>query len=369
MSIRKKEAILRIMGSIWLIVALAVLSFMTAHIKPASAAPTSINLSYAWFQPPIGSNADAIKWWVSEVEKRTQGAVTIKVYWGGTLAKTGEIPEAVRKGTADIGDTVWGTAFPEQFGLYSIVDWPIPFQRKNLACWVAIEKLAKEFPEFGQMDAASNVRRLTYYGVDNIHVACRKPISKIEDFKGLKIRCSGGNHSTLLEAVGSTTSYVPMAQAYDLLQKGVADGSTSGVFWMRWFKLAEIAKNLTRISMGGSPSTGAMINLDVWNKLPQSVQRVLLDLREEYPLYVAKLQQEEAKVCYKYLEEMKVKIVDLPASDIETWKNLPSVKNLSEDWMKHMLKHTKVSESRLREMLKRYTELYTEYSKQYPLEW
>ena len=112
-----------------------------------------------------------------------------------------------------------------------------------------------------------------------------------------------------------------------------------------------------------------MINLDVWNKLPQNVQRVFLELREEYPLFVAKLQQEEAKVCYKYLEEMKVKIIDLPAADIETWKNLPAVKNLSEDWIKHMVKQTKVSEPRLREMLLRYTGLYTEFSKQYPIEW
>jgi TRAP-type C4-dicarboxylate transport system substrate-binding protein len=109
------------MGAFWLIIGLTVFFSVVADIKPALAAPAPINLSYAWFQPPIGSNADAIKWWVSEVEKRTQGAVTIKVYWAGTLAKTGEIPEAVRKGTADIGDTVWGTAFPEQFGLYSIV--------------------------------------------------------------------------------------------------------------------------------------------------------------------------------------------------------------------------------------------------------
>jgi TRAP-type C4-dicarboxylate transport system substrate-binding protein len=319
--------------------------------------------------PPIGSNADAIKWWVSEVEKRTKGAVTIKVYWGGTLAKTMEIPEAVRTGTADMGDTIWGSAFLDKFGLYAIADWPIPFQRKTLAVWLAVEQLGKEFPEFGETDAACNVKRLTLYGPDTIHVVCRKPITRLEDFKGLKMRCSGAQHTTLLKSVGATPSYVPTMQAYDVIQKGVVDGSTSGVFWMRWYKLAEVAKYFTRIPLGGMPSCGAMINLDVWNKLPQSVQQVFNELREEYPFVAGKMGQEESKECYEYMEKMGVKIIDMPAADIETWKNLPEVKKLSEDWISHMVKHSKISESRLREMLKRHIALYEEYSKRYPMEW
>ena len=367
----KKRNALGEFGSILVIGVLAVLCLLGAYVPSVWASSSKpIELSYAWFQPPHTTDSRVIQWWADEVEKRTKGAVTIKVYWGGTLAGGREIAEAVRMGTADMGCTVWGAYHPQQFSLYLINDWPVPFQNKPLAAWKATEQLSKEFSnEFDGMLAANNVKRLTYFGLGNIHIIAKKSIAKLEDFKGVKLQCSGPLHTTLIKSAGAAPINIPAPTAYDALQKGVMDGTVSPVNFAHWFKFYEPCKYLTEVGLGGSPNAGTMINLDVWKKLSPDVQQIFLELREEYPEYSANLQAEDSKVAYKVMKENGVEVMKLPATDLESWKNLPPVKNLSQNWMGAMVKWTKLSEARLTEMLERYKELYSEYSERYPLEW
>lgn len=358
-------------GNIRIMMAVGILSLMWASLPPAWGSPSKpMELSYAWYQPANALDSRIIQWWADQVEKRTNGAITIKIYWGGTLAGAREIAEAVRTGTADMGCTVWSAYHPQQFSLYSINDWPIPFQKKPLAIWKATEQLSKEFSkEFDEMLTANNVRRLTYYGVGALHIISKKPISKLADFKGLKIRCSGPLHTTLLKAVDAAPINLPAHASYDALQKGVLDGSVASIDFVEWFKFYEPCKFFTKIGMGGSSNSGTMINLDVWKKLSPDVQKVFIDLREEYPDYAAKMQSKQAEEIYKTMEESGVKTIQLPSQEVEVWKNLPPVKGLRGAWLSNVSKWTGLPESRLKEMLKRYEELYAEFSVQYPLEW
>ena len=367
----KKTKLSAVIGNIWVIVALAVLcSLFMAAPSVWSSSSKPIELSYAWFQPPHTTDSQGIKWWADEVEKRTKGMVTIKIYWGGTLAGPREIAEAVRMGTADMGCTVWGAYHPQQFSLYLINDWPVPFQNKPLAFWMATEQLSREFSaEFDAMLEANNVKRLTYFGIGNTHIISKKPINSLADFQGLKIRCSGPLHTTLLKAVGAAPINIPVMAAYDALQKGVMDGSVSSIDFMYWFKLYEPCKYFTLVGMGGSPNAGTMINLDVWKKLSPDIQQVFMALREEYPKYAANAQAKDSEAAYKAMEENGVIVKKLPATELEAWKNLPLVKELPGNWMGAVSKWSKLPETKLKQMLTQYKKLYSDYSERYPLEW
>ena len=360
-----------VIGNTWVVAPLAVLCILLIAVPSVwSSSSKPMELSHAWFQPPHTTDSLIIKWWADEVGKRTKGMVTIKIYWGGTLAGPREIAEAVRMGTADMGCTVWGAYHPQQFSLYLINDWPVPFQKKPLAFWKTTEQLSKEFSEeFDAMLAANNVKRLTYFGIGNTHIISKKPIYSIADFKGLKIRCSGPLHTTLLKAVGAAPINIPVMAAYDALQKGVMDGSVSSIDFMYWFKLYEPCKYFTTVGMGGSPNTGTMINLDVWKKLSPDIQQVLRELREEFPEYAANTQAKDTAAAYKAMEENGVKIIELPAAELEAWKNMPAVKELPQKWMGAVSKWSKLPKTKLTEMLERYKKVYSDYSERFPLEW
>lgn len=342
--------------------------FLSAPFIFAETAPMKLSLAY--YGPPSGHDAEVTKWWAEEVKKRTNGAVEIKIYWGGALATAREIPEAVRIGTADIGHTVWAPYSPEKFPLSTLPDFPIPFITKPLATWLAREQVAKEFSEFDQEYARQNLKRLTYYGVGNMHVISRKPIRSLDDLKGTKIRASGKMHTGMLKAAGAVPVFIPAPAAIEALQKGVIDGTTCTITWAVAYKYHETpAKYLTQIGMGGDPGLGECMNLDVWKKLPDNIKKVLQDLREECPLVAEKLLYEETeKVGLKGLKEARVEMLQLPAADIERWKKLPEVVELEQQWFDFVLKAGGHPKERTKKMLDRFKGLVEEFGKRYPRE-
>jgi TRAP-type C4-dicarboxylate transport system substrate-binding protein len=257
------------------------------------------------------------------------------------------------------------------FELYLISDECLGFWDKPLAAWLAIEQLSEEFPEFDQMLTASNMKRLTYWGQGTFHIASNTPIRKLDDFEGVKVRCSGGM-TPVFEAV-ATAINLPGEEIYDSLQKGMIDASTASMQMMydSPFKIREVAKYLTLTYNWGNPSAGAMINLDAWNKLSPDVQQVFMELREEYPHVAAQMLHDATEETYTLagVEEMGVEIIELPAEDIERWKNLPAVKSIPENWVKRTAERRGLSEQRVQELLDRYIELCEEYGESHPLSW
>jgi TRAP-type C4-dicarboxylate transport system substrate-binding protein len=51
-----------------------------------------------------------------------------------------------------------------------------------------------------------------------------KPVSTLDDIKGLKIRMSGGPPTDMMKALGGVPMLIPMPDNYISLQKGVIDG-------------------------------------------------------------------------------------------------------------------------------------------------
>ena len=72
----------------------------------------------------------------------------------------------------------------------------------------------------------------------------KKPVAKLEDLKGMKIRCTGTTPkwSSIWEA---TPVAMPQTETYDALQKGVVDGVMSPLKTLKGWKLAEVIKSTT----------------------------------------------------------------------------------------------------------------------------
>jgi TRAP-type C4-dicarboxylate transport system substrate-binding protein len=81
-----------------------VVCLMTFLLMPIGAVAGSISLSYANFPPAPTFPCVQMERWKTEVEKRTNGAVSIKTYPGGTLLGAKEMMDGVIAGQADIGN-------------------------------------------------------------------------------------------------------------------------------------------------------------------------------------------------------------------------------------------------------------------------
>jgi len=64
-----------------------------------------ITLRYAEMAGPKGTRQDALKWWASEIEKRTKGMVKFQFFWSDALLKAADCLEG----------TPWKRFSDEQF--------------------------------------------------------------------------------------------------------------------------------------------------------------------------------------------------------------------------------------------------------------
>ena len=353
---------------------MAVVLFLSGFVAQSSGAEQKpIELKLATVAPPVGATGEELKWFASEVEKRTKGAIIIKIAWAGSLAGPKEMPEAVRTGAIDIAHLPWAAFTPSLVPLHTITEKCAGFRGgKPLALQLAGVQLHKEFPEFDTEYAANNMKRISYRGQGGMHIESKKPIRTLEDLKGLKIIATGPLNQQLLKAVGAVPVFMMIDQVADNLQKGVVDGDMQCAAVSVRFKIYEAIKYFNRFAepaLGQDAGFSNTINLDTWKKLPPDGQKVLLDLCEEYPFKYAEFDMADTQKAYKTIQDAGVQIIEVPASETQRWKSLIASQDIHEEWIKFAMKNTKVPEPRLRQILARYLELLDEMAKKYPQSW
>ena len=110
----------------------------------------------------------------------------------------------------------------------------------------------------------------------------KRPISKVEDLAGMKIRTGGGIAEEMARALGASAFVKPAPESYELLSSGVADGTFFPLELIISFKLGSVIKYATLFPGGFySSSFGFFMNEDKWNKLSKQDQDAIASVSGE----------------------------------------------------------------------------------------
>lgn len=251
-----------------LAVALALASCSGKAPLPADA----VVLSYASPYPPGHPFSRADSEWMAYVSKASGGRIVFRPYWAGALISNEQSMEEVRHGVADIGLITpiyaLGGAHSQraQAGFYGGV--------QSIDDQVTIYKcLAARFPELRrEMDG---LHVLAVQGGNFLGVITRsRPIEKLEDLRGLRLRAPAENLE-VLRALGADPVNMPMGEVYSALAKGVIDGLVAPADTLKSLHFAEVAPHYSslRVSRGAYPARA--ISQDRWEKLPADLRGVL----------------------------------------------------------------------------------------------
>ncbi len=105
----------------------------------------------------------------------------------------------------------------------------------------------------------------------------QRPITKLADLKGLKMRVYDGTGLAFGKATGVAARKMPFSEVYPAMKAGLLDSmytsSVSGVDAKSW----EVLKYFTRINILG-PVNMVNVNIDAWNKLSVEVQGQVLEV-------------------------------------------------------------------------------------------
>jgi TRAP-type C4-dicarboxylate transport system substrate-binding protein len=266
--------------------------------------------------------------WAKEIEKRTNGAVVVTMHYGGTLTPAPQVYDGVVKGISDIGMSVFAYT-RGKFPLLEVIDLPLG-ARSGWAATRLINDFNNQFKP-KELDEVK-VMYLHAHGPGILHT--KKPVSKLEDLKGMKIRCTG-MAAKIVGALGGAPVAMAMGETYDALSRGVVEGSMAPFEALQGWKWGEVVKFTTE-NYGSSYSTGffVVMNKGKWNALSPEIQKIIEKVNEEWIEKTGKAWDEIDKAGKDFVLKLGNKII--PLSQAEDWRWTKLVKPLLDEYVKNM---------------------------------
>jgi TRAP-type C4-dicarboxylate transport system substrate-binding protein len=291
---------------------LAVLVFLSSLAFHAWSA--EYNLRYSNFFPAPHKNAVLAGEWCKEIEKRTNGKVKFNYFPGATLTPAAQTYDSVEKGIADVGLSVLGYTMGK-FPLTEVTDLPLGSQSGYLATKMNNAYYQKFKPK--EFDG-TQVMFLSGHGPGLLQTA-KKPVSKLEDVKGLKIRGTGLS-AKIIQHLGGAPVGMPMTETYDSISKGVAEGVLCPFEAMKGWKLGEVC-NFTTLDYGSSYSTDffVVMNKAKWNALPADVKQIIQKINEEWIEKQGKVWDEIDREGRELMSQPGKKIIALSKEEDARW--------------------------------------------------
>jgi TRAP-type transport system periplasmic protein len=311
----------------WLLfVGLVVFLLLPAGSLPAQTKP--LELTYSHFMPATHGHAVLSQEWGKEIEKRTNGAVKVTLFPGATLTPAHQAYDGVVKGISDLAFVVLSYT-AGRFPLTEVIDMPLGY-RSGLQATRLINGYFQKFhpKEFDD----TQVMYLHAHGPGILH--SKKPVAKLEDLKGMKIRCTGTS-AKVVTHLGGTPVAIPMPEAYDSLQKGVTEGIMAPIEALKGWKFAEVIKSTT-LNYGSAYSIAfaVIMNKQKWAALPKEVQATIQKVNEEWIEKTGKAWDEFDKAGTEATKAKGNQIISLSKAEDERWAKL--VQPILNEYMQSM---------------------------------
>jgi TRAP-type C4-dicarboxylate transport system substrate-binding protein len=254
------------------VIALAVLLAWFVAV-PVAAQDKPIELRFSsWVGVGHGHHTGVLVPWAKMIEEKSGGRLKVTIYPGSILGKATDHLDLIKSGIADMGFVAAGYT-PGRFPLTSVVELPLLFKTSkggSLAVWSLYDKYLK--PEY----AGIKTLWIWVHAPGQFHMG-KKPVHKLEDLAGLKIRAATPLTVAMVKALGATPVTIPAPDAYNALERGVVDGTIFPWEAVYSFKLYEVLRQHTVVNLYVAPLFTAM-NQKKYDSLPPDLRKVIDDV-------------------------------------------------------------------------------------------
>jgi TRAP-type transport system periplasmic protein len=248
------------------------------------------------------------------VEKKTDGNVTIELYSGSQLGADEDVLEQAKvgAGVGIITDPGRMSNYIKDFGILSGPYLADDYEGALDLMETSVYKdLAGEFQNDGFKILSFNY----FQGSRNLYT--KTPVTKPEDLSGMRIRSSGSDVVTKsLEAMGANTTVLAWSEAYQALQQKVVEGVEVHNSAAVGSSIYEVTDYVT-LTGHFQLLTGLVISNDWFEKLPTEYKTIL----EEESFNAGKIASDIViEKDDEYLQECIDGGVEVVEGDIEAFK-------------------------------------------------
>jgi len=241
-----------------------------------------------------------------EADQKFPGQLVIDYKGAGEVIPTQQQVEALRSGLVDMILTAasYYTSIMPEMDVMSLT---------TMKPWEERQAGVNDYLE-GLHNKKANAHYLSRLGTgDLFHIFLAKPINKIEEFKGAKIRVSP-THVNFMKTLGVEPVVTPPAEIYTAMERSVVVGYIQPTASIRTMGLLPVTKYMFRPGFY-QPTLLVLMNLDFWKKLPDNLKKFLTEGMEKgehttMANYEKRIQGELGE-----FKKAGINFIDLPPSD------------------------------------------------------
>jgi TRAP-type C4-dicarboxylate transport system substrate-binding protein len=291
------------------------LCFVLLARPSCSAERTVTKLAFSSFTPAHDRLSLMLDEWGRELDRRSGGKIKVAYYPGGILTPASQTFDSVITGIADIGFGPMGVT-PGRFPLTEVMEQPLGIESAFM-----MTKLANDFYRAFKPREFDQVKVLFLLNASPGLLHTKRPVRRLEDLRGMKIRCLGGNAVKVLKALGAVPIVIPTGDTYDALRKGIVDGVVAAWDSLETLKWGEILSYTTVSYYAAVGAPGfAVMNKAKWDSLPAGLQDVINKMSDEYAEKLSRLWDEKDQNTIKKWKAKNHVSIYLSSEEEKRWQ-------------------------------------------------
>ena len=255
--------------------------------QPASPAPAATD-DRTWEFTVSFSHAEVVSpnWhrlFGPELESKSNGRISSTFFWAGSLLSIPEAPRGLQDGVADIVNL----PAPNYIDILPlntrIMQLPFIGMQDIVLTTEIYMQLFNEFPEMREEAENLGIKILgaTPLGRYNLKLTFSDPVVRLpEQLRGRTIVPYKNEILYLLSQNNAAGTFVPPAQIYENLERGVVEGYFADWNFAGFFGLTDLINQHVQFGDYGAYQDINLfaMSLDTWNALPADLQQVVQDV-------------------------------------------------------------------------------------------
>lgn len=229
-----------------------------------------------WGAPTAPQVSQFVTPFKDDVEKTSQGRITVQVFPAGSLVNERAVPSAIQSGVVDISLTTmgsWASVVPTAGALNTVFFRPTADNFDK-----TIGPGTPLFKALDQDMAKHGARLLAALYNGPVVVVSKAPFKTPGDFKGKTVRVFDKLTAEIVQALHGAASTIEVTDVYPALQRGTVQAAIGGLEGAIGLKEYEVGKYLLATNgQFGLLMTGYVMNKGALNALPPDLQKIVLD--------------------------------------------------------------------------------------------
>jgi len=248
------------------------------------------------------------------VAAKSGGKMKVNLFPGGVLGGDAQNVSALQGGTIELASMNAGI-LASQAKEFAVFDFPFMFSTVEEADAVVDGPFGRMM--FDKLEP-KGIHGLTYFelGFRNL-TNSRRPINKIEDIAGLKLRViPNAINIDWVTALGANPTPMAFPEVYGAMEQKAIDGHENPFSVIAANKFYEVQKHLTVTNHQYNPQA-VIVSRKIWGQLSEAEQKVLSEAAVEATAVQRKASRQQAEEAFQLLKKNGMQVTEISGPELQ----------------------------------------------------